>query len=159
MYIISATIHGYMIRKSHLKSLSDMLEINKPDLAKIYAWIKAEGRHSDGSSTGGMHSQPSTGTRVLLRIFADAGLMPNEVVDLPGPAPTKPKTARKKQKKRDPASKARETTPPAQDLKFLGRLSVKDVGTIDINDPDTLVIAESYMRLLRKKMAGGAPDG
>ena len=31
-----------MIRKSHLKSLSDMLEISKPDLDQIYTWIKTE---------------------------------------------------------------------------------------------------------------------
>lgn len=48
--------------------------------------------------------------------------------------------------------------PQARDTESLGRLSVKGVGSVDVNDSETLAIAESYMQLLRKKMADGAPD-
>ena len=36
---------------------------------------------------------------------------------------------------------------------------MKGVGTIDVNDPETLAIAESYMRLLRDRISGGGAPG
>ena len=127
-----------MIRGSHLKSLADMLELSKPDLDQIYAWIKAEGRHPDGSGPGKMHYPVVTGIKTLLRIFADAGLVDAAAL---GQARTK------REGKKAPVYKA-----PAREPESMGRLYVKGSGTVDINDPDTLAIAEMYMEILRKKI-------
>ena len=133
-----------MIRRSHLKSLADMMELSKPDLDQIYAWIKAEGRHSDGSGPGKMHYPVVTGIKTLLRIFADAGLA--DAAQL-GQARTK------REEKKAPGYKA-----PAREPGSLGRLYVEGSGTVEVNDADTLAIAEMYMEILRKKIKSQAPS-
>ena len=50
-----------MIKKSHLRSLLDMLDTGSPEQGEIYAWIKAKGRYPDGRGTGGMHPPPVRG--------------------------------------------------------------------------------------------------
>ena len=189
-----------MIRKSHLRSLLDILDGGNPEWDEIYAWIKAKGRYPDGRGTGGMHPPTGTGARTLLRIFADAGLVPIEMTDESGSAQRKPRAAKGKRKRRsapetdidDPVrkprvvrgkrrrhsaletyiddpirkpravrrkQKRRSATPetgeaphPAHDPVSRGMVSITGVGSIDVSDSDTLDIAESYMRLLRKKI-------
>ena len=213
-----------MIRKSHLRSLSDMLDTDNPEWGEIYAWIKAKGRYPDGRGTGGMHPPTGTGARTLLRIFTDAGLIPIETTDESRYVQRKPRAARGKRKRRstletdiddpigkpraargkrkrrstletdiddpigkpraargkrkrrstletdidDPIGKPRttggkrkrrgvtpetgETPHPAHDPVPRGRISITGVGDIDVSNSDTLDIAESYMRLLRKKI-------
>ena len=169
-----------MIKKSHLRSLLDMLDTGSPEQGEIYAWIKAKGRYPDGRGTGGMHPPTGTGARTLLRIFADAGLVPVEMAGESRSVQRKPKAAEGKRKRRGAAPKtgktprpARDPAPvrtaathhtaaaaaptgetprPARDPAALGRISITGVGNIDVNDSDTLDIAEYYMRLLRKKI-------
>ena len=213
-----------MIKKSHLRSLLDMLDTGNPEQDEIYAWIKAKGRYPDGRGTGGMHPPTGTGARTLLRIFADAGLVSADMTDESRYVQRKPRAVKRKQKRRgvletdvydsiikprtrggkqkrrgvletdvydsiikprtrggkqkrrgvletdvyDSIIKPRtrggkqkrrgatpetgETPHPAHDPVPRGRVSITGVGDIDVSDSDTLDIAESYMRLLRKKI-------
>ena len=189
-----------MIKKSHLRSLLDMLDTGNPEQDEIYAWIKAKGRYPDGRGTGGMHPPTGTGVRTLLRIFADAGLVSADMTDESGyvqrkprvaggkqkrrgvletdiddsiikprtrrgkqkrrgvletdidDSIIKPRTRRGKQKRRGATPETGEAPHPAHDPVSRGMVSITGVGSIDVSDSDTLDIAESYMRLLRKKI-------
>ena len=141
-----------MITKSHLRSLSDILDTGNPERDEIYAWIKARGGYPDGHGPGRMCPPAGIGARTLLRIFADAGLVPVEMTGESGSAQHGPKPAGGGQNGRDTAPGTCETPHPARDSAPLGRVSVRGVGSVDINDLDALDIAESYLRLLRKKI-------
>ena len=147
-----------MIAKSHLKSLADMLDVNNPKLDEVYAWIKTAGRYPDGDGVGGMHPPTGLGAKTLLHIFADAGLVPAEMIGESGSMRHKPGAAGGKQKGHGAAPGTDETSPPVRDQTSLGRLSITGIGNVDINDLDTLGIAETFMRILRKKLED-APDG
>ena len=147
-----------MIAKSHLKSLADMLDLNNPTLDEVYAWIKTAGRYPDGDGVGGMHPPTGLGAKTLLHIFADAGLVPAEMIGESGSMRHKPGAAGGKQKGHGAAPGTDGTSPPVRDQTSLGRLSITGIGNVDINDLDTLGIAETFMRLLRKKLED-AQDG
>lgn len=124
-----------MINNSHLKNLADAIDANKEhDLGWLYGWIKTAGGYPDGKSASGMHAPNHTGARSLLRVFQDAGLLADDLLDIR-------------------ASRPKPTRTPG-----LGSLSVAGIGHVEINDADTLAIAESYMEMLRKKLATKTPD-
>ena len=119
-----------MINNSHLKNLADAIGANKEhDLGWLYDWIKTAGRYPDGKSASGMHAPNHTGARSLLRIFQDADLLADDLLVIRASRPKPTRTS------------------------GLGSLSVMGVGYVEINDTDTLAIAESYMEMLRKKLA------
>lgn len=133
-----------IIKNSHLKALSDMLDLNPEcSLDKIYAWIKTHGRYPDGSSQGNMHATESTGARTLIRIFHDAGLVSDTLVteldSTSKPASKKRRTARPRR------------TPTGSTSSF-GSVSVNGIGNVEVVDIDTLELAESYLKILRKKL-------
>lgn len=145
-----------LIENSHLNSLSDKLKINKNmELKDLYSSIKTLGRLSSGSGISGMSPPYATGARTLLLIFKDAGLIPESVdIDISGQHST-PQTKYKKQStKSPPREKSIEETSTItnETISTLGKLTVQGVGTIDINDDDTLGIAEMYLNLLKKKI-------
>ena len=133
-----------VIKNSHLQLLSDMLDLNKGcSLDKIYAWIKTRGRYPDGSSQGNMHAPESVGARTLLRLFYDAGLISDSLfAELDS-------TSRHTPKKGPKTSLKHARTRPATSL---GSLSVAGVGKVEIKDMDTLELAESYLKILRKRI-------
>lgn len=140
-----------LIKNSHLKSLSDMLSVNKGySLDKIYAWIKTTGRYPDGASPGGMHATESVGVRTLMHIFRDAGLISDSLLADVG---SKPKSVTKKQR-----TTFRQPHSLKSSITSLGSVSVKGVGNVEINDVDTLALGESYLRILRKKLTGVRDD-
>jgi len=143
-----------LIENSHLKALSDKLKINKNmDLKDLYSSIKTLGRLGSGSGITGMSAPYAAGARILLFIFKDANLIPESIeLDVSGQhitTPTKSKTSKSKYKE-----KPVETIPSYENetISTLGKLTVKDVGTVEINDQDTLGIAEMYLNLLKKKI-------
>jgi len=147
-----------LIENSHLNSLSDKLKINKNmELQDLYSSIKTLGRFSSGTGVSGMSGPYASGSRTLLYIFRDAGLIPESVeIDVSGQrvgTQTTKKTKFTKSKVK-PREKPIEQTPITVNeiISTLGKLTVKDVGTIDINDDDTLGIAEMYLNLLKKKI-------
>ena len=132
-----------IIKNSHLKHLSDMLDLNPEcSLDKIYAWIKTIGRYPDGSSKGGMHATESTGARTLIRIFHDAGLVSDTLrTELDSTS----KLASKRQKTTRPST-------PRHPTSSFGKVSVNGIGNVEVVDLDTLELAESYLKILRKKL-------
>jgi len=143
-----------LIENSHLKALSDKLKINKNmDLKDLYSSIKTLGRLGSGSGITGMSAPYAAGARILLFIFKDANLIPESIeLDVSGQhitTPTKSKTSKSKYKE-----KPVETIPSYDNetISALGKLTVKDVGTVEINDQDTFGIAEMYLNLLKKKI-------
>lgn len=118
-----------VINCSHLKPLSDMLAKAR-DQSEIYEWIKTRGGYADGKSPSGMHAPHHAGYRTLLRILRDAGLL-RGAPDAPGTGPPRGRASR------------------------LASLSVEGVGTVDIGDADTLALAESYLDIVRKRLAAG----
>ena len=134
-----------LVKNSHLKSLSDMLSVNKGcSLDKIYSWIKAAGRYPDGTSAGGMHATESVGARTLLRIFQDAGLVSDNLLANAG---SKPKSAPKKS-----VSTIRQKHSPIHQTSSFGSLSIQGMGNLEISDLDTLELAKSQLEILRKRI-------
>lgn len=153
-----------LIQNSHLNSLSDKLKIIKNmELKDLYSSIKTLGRFSSGSGISGMSAPYATGARTLLYIFKDAGLIPESVdIDISGQHVVSSSKSKKQTSKSKP--KTRETsieqTPTLVDetISTLGKLTVKGIGTIEINDDDTLGIAEMYLNLLKKKIQSNKED-
>ena len=123
-----------MIRKSHLRSLSDMLNTGNPEWDEIYAWIKTKGRYPDGRGTGGMHPPTGTGARTLLRIFTDAGLVPIEMTDESGHVQRKSRVMRGKQKRRS-APETDINDPIRKPRARRGKQKRRSAPETDINDP------------------------
>ncbi len=125
------------------------------ELKDLYSSIKTLGRLSSGSGISGMSPPYATGARTLLLIFKDAGLIPESVdIDIYGQHST-PQTKSKKQPSKSQSREKPIEQPPIlinETISTLGKLTVQGVGTIDINDDDTLGIAEMYLNLLKKKI-------
>jgi len=156
------------IGKSHLRSLQHYIELQKElKPRQLYDYIKAEGRFSDGTGPTGLSVPWAGGARILLRIFKDAGILPEDFEIDARSAPEERITAVQKGASQKPSSKSksipqRKSQPVTgqNDTAFevqqgyLGRIAVKGVGIIDINDEDTLRLAESALQILRKKIEG-----
>jgi hypothetical protein len=113
----------------------------------------------------------ATGSRTLLYILKDAEILPAnfEIESKIGETQEniikpKPKTKSIKRQLKNGTRKAGKIDntkvaglySDANTLgRSLGRLMVKGVGTIDINDTDTLALAESFFNILRKKIKSG----
>ena len=145
-----------LIEDSHLSSLSDKLKLNKNmELKDFYSSIKTLGRLSPGGGISGMSAPYATGARTLLFIFKDAGLIPESIeIDVSGQHIVKQSQSKKQTLKSKSRKTSVEQTPTLvnETISTLGKLTVQGVGTIEINDNDTLGIAEMYLNLLKKKI-------
>jgi len=148
-----------LIDNSHLKELSDKLKINPNiGLKELYLSIKTLGRLSSGTGISGMSGPYAAGAKTLLHVFKDADLIPKSIeLDVAGQhltTSTKSKKASTPKIKSKPKQKMPQenTSFTNESISALGKLTVKGVGTVDINDPDTLGIAEMYLNLLKKKI-------
>lgn len=151
-----------IIENSYLRSLLDFIEINKnTDVEKLFSFIKSEGRIADGAGFTGMSPPYGAGARVLLRIFQDAKVIPEKIAEeiksleetvrtvksriQAKPRTTKPSISKSRDKNPDQVQ-----SPLSVDS--FGRLIVTGVTTVDITDLDSLQLAESALKILRKKV-------
>ncbi len=153
-----------LIENSHLNLLSDKLKLNKNmELKDLYSYIKTLGRFSSGSEMSGMSAPYATGAKTLLHIFKDAGLI-SESIELNVSGQHLVSQTKSTNISSKPKSKSREksvkqiSTSTNETISTLGKLIVKGIGTIDINDDDTLGIAEMYLNLLKKKIQSNQED-
>ena len=152
-----------IILNSHLKSLVDFLEINKTISAeKIFGYIKSEGRFAEGPGYTGLSSPYASGARVLIRIFQDANVLPSGIVEEIKSLETTVRTAKSRTENKPKSSKSNsgrsksgihktdlEEEAPSSSF---GRLIVTGVTTVDITDRDSLQLAESALKILKKKV-------
>ena len=103
-----------------------------------------------------MSAPYASGAKTILHIFKDANLIPEIELDASGQRVGTQKRSKKQVTEHKPKSNGRPTeqslTSINKSISVLAQLTVKDVGTVDINDQDTLEIAEKYMDLLKKKI-------
>ena len=146
-----------LIKNSHLQALEDRLKINKNmDLKELYLSIKTLGRLGSGSGISGMSAPYAAGAKTILHIFKDANLIPEIELDASGQHVGTQKRSKKQVPKHKPKSNGRPTeqspTSINESISALAQLTVKGVGAVDINDQDTLELAEKFMVLLKKKI-------
>ena len=146
-----------LIKNSHLQALEDKLKINKNmDLKELYLSIKTLGRLGSGSGISGMSAPYAAGAKTILHIFKDANLIPEIELDTSVQHVGTQKRSKKQVTEHKPKSNGRPTeqspTSINESISALAQLTVKGVGTVDINDQDTLELAENFMVLLKKKI-------
>jgi len=150
-----------IIENSYLKELKVVVETEgtKITRADFYKAVKNIGNVSDGKRFGNMPPAYSTGTGTLLEIFVKAELIPNELLSTASNTQNKnSKNSASKSTKNSPKQSSKKSSNvsnnenTSSNLIQLGRLIVKDIGVVDINDEDTLSLAEMYLDILRKKI-------
>ena len=126
------------------------------DLKELYLSIKTLGRLGSGSGISGMSAPYAAGAKTILHIFKDANLIPEIELDTSVQHVGTQKRSKKQVPKHKPKSNGRPTeqspTSINESISALAQLTVKGVGVVDINDQDTLELAENFMVLLKKKI-------
>ncbi|MCH7560599.1 MAG: hypothetical protein IIC67_04380 [Thaumarchaeota archaeon] len=142
-----------MIDNSHLKSLLDFIQLKKEfEIKDLYGYIRAEGRFAEAGGITGITAPWSGGARILLRIFKDAGIISeNFEIDPKVSLESKPRNSQTVKKKQQKKNVGEEPIPEIKEG-YLGHVTVKGVSSVDINDLDTLDLAEAALRILRKKI-------
>jgi len=147
-----------IIEGSHLKGLLDFMKLKERKIEDIYGYIKGEGRFADGSGISGMTGPYAAGARTLLRIFKDAELLPEGMeIDVKRESTGTPSKRRPLERTKSKSKQEHENGPMEKGQEQIadnsfGRVVIKGIGTVEINDIDTLELAESFMKLLRKKI-------
>lgn len=148
-----------IIEGSHLKGLLDFIKLKERKIDEIYGYIKGEGRFADGPGISGMTNPYAAGAKTLLRIFRDAELLP-EGIDVDVKKETQSTQNKQKSTTERPRRKSKQrmesevesNTDVEKTGDSYGRIVIKGIGTVEINDVDTLELAESFLKLLRKKI-------
>ena len=165
-----------IIKRSHLGDLEAVIKINKNITREgLYKRIKTFGRLPNGKGTGNMHGPDATGVKTILHLFEDAGLL-EKIARVPTV-----KDADGKRHATIGTSKPRDGNRPLQrghaapgsERTHAGKLSPADGGVIDdqavlrvsgvgevqVNDLETLKVAEMYMGILRKRLQSRRREG
>ena len=153
-----------IIGRSHLTELSDVIKTNKSiSWEYLYKKIKVFGRYPDGKGGAKMHAPDATGARTVLRLFEDAGLLDKTVSaskDMDGDPPKDNKGKQRNSrpgprggKKQGSPEKVTVVSAGADEMDDHGVLVVRGVGQVQVNDLETLKVAEIYMDILRKKLS------
>lgn len=156
-----------VIEQSHLNELAIVIRTNKNlTLKEIYKRIKTFGRYPDGKGPGNMHGPVATGALTVIRLFVDAGLLDKDVLvsaakNTDGTSSVAGKASNSRDGKIRPLAGGKmtlsgklETSTNQTDDQAL--LVLRGVGEVRVNDLETLELAESYMKMLRKRLSQGS---
>ncbi len=167
-----------IIKRSHLKMLEDAIEINKNMTREdLYKRIKTFGRLPNGKDIGNMHGPDATGATTILRLFEDAGLLRE---DTRAPAAkgaegghhaavgtSKPRGGKRPARAGrgvpgggggGQAHVDRSATAGGGEIDDLAVLTVRGVGLVQVNDLETLRMAEAGLDMVRKRLQGKPRD-
>lgn len=174
------------IKRSHLADLADVIVINKGITRDdLYRRIKMFGKYPSGKAAGNMHAPVSTGANTVLHLFEDAGLLQKgkfarvargsagdtgSPPQTPGRSDTVSRSSTthaavgtKSDRTGGAAGRTAQQAKGARstvddDMDDLAVLTVKGIGQVRVNDPETMGVAKMYMDMLHKRMSwkGGA---
>lgn len=149
-----------LIVTSHLNGLLDFMTVKPRKIEEIYNYIKGEGRFSSGAGIAGMSPPYAAGAKTLLRIFKDAGQLPDGIeLDSKSKEPSGGSTKRKGVIERTRRNSVEQSTEETENytsddknVNSFGKVMIRGIGVVEIKDNDTLRLAESFLKLLRKRM-------
>lgn len=146
-----------VIRRSRLAGLEGAANAKGTTREDLCKRIKALGTPG-GKGAGGMRVPHAAGEVAILRLFEDAGLLEGDAraAAAKGAEDGRP-TAAGASKPRGGELPARAShAAPAGDgeIDDLAVLTVRGVGQVQVNDLETLKVAEAYLDMLRKRLQG-----
>lgn len=164
-----------IVEQSHLNELADAIKINKNTTREhLYKRIKTFARRPDGKGVGNMHAPDAAGATTVLSLFEDAGLLERATRAPAGKATGKKQRSTNVTSKphNKPRTRLEYVTSGNNDRQVrsnkeavvnsetddLAVLTVRGVGQIQVNDLETLKLAELHMNVLRKRLQNQRQD-
>lgn len=146
-----------VIRRSRLAELEDAMKAKGTTREDLCKRIRALGIPG-GKGAGGMRVPHAAGEAAILRLFEDAGLLERDAraAAAKGAEDGRPAAAGMSKPRGGelPTRASHAAQGGGGEIDDLAVLTVRGVGLVQVNDLETLRVAEAYLDMLRKRLQG-----